>query len=138
MRAIRQRFGSGTFREVAQQMRILLVDDHALVRDAISQGLESLGHEVMQADNGNAAISALAGDQPDVLITDIEMPGMNGIELIEQVRRAYPKLAIVAMSGRPVESGLSALPGLDVACKLQKPFTASRLMDAIDHARQVA
>jgi CheY-like chemotaxis protein len=138
VRAIRRGSVSGSFHAVAQQMRILLVDDHALVRDAISQGLELLGHKVTHAANANAAIAALEGDAPDVLVTDIEMPGMSGLELIERVRRVYPRLAIVAMSGRPVESGLSALSGLDAACKLQKPFTASRLMDAIERAREVA
>ena len=117
-------------------MHILIVDDHAMIRDALSLGLRACGHEVAQAANGAAALTAMAQRLPDVLVTDLDMPGMGGVELIRRARRAYPELPIVAMTAGGGEN-LAALE-LDGACKLQKPFTAAQLISAITRARDAA
>lgn len=118
-------------------MRILLVDDHALIREALSLGLRFFGHDVAEAANGNAALQHMERGLPDVLVTDLDMPGMNGRDLIKATRRAYPRLPIVAMSAAGVEH-FASMPEIDNRCKLQKPFSADQLIGAIDHARSAA
>ena len=81
-------------------MHILIVDDHAMIREALSYGLSVLGHDVAQAEDGAAAIAAIEQRMPDVLITDLEMPRMSGVELIDHARQTYPALPIVATSAR--------------------------------------
>lgn len=117
-------------------MHILIVDDHAMIRDALSLGLRASGHDVAQAANGAAALAAMEKRQPDVLVTDLDMPGMGGVELIWRARRSYPDLAIVVMTAGSCDT-LAALD-LDLACKLEKPFTAAQLIGAITHARKAA
>ncbi len=117
-------------------MRILIVDDNAMVRDALSLGLHASGHEVAQAANGDAALAVMKERLPDVVVTDLDMPGMGGAELIWRARRSYPDLAIVAMTAGSGDK-LAALE-LDVACKLEKPFTAAQLIGAIAYARAAA
>ncbi len=107
-------------------MRILVVDDHALVREALATGLKLLGHDVAEAADGGAALDAMEKRLPDVLVTDLDMPGMGGLELIDRTRRAYPKLPIVAMTAGGA--------GANIASRLQKPFSTSQLMVAIKSA----
>ena len=112
-------------------MHILIVDDHDLVRDALALGLQVCGHDVDQAGSGAGALTAMNARRPDVLVTDLDMPGMSGFELIRATRRAYPDLPIVAMTGGGIGS-------TDVAETLAKPFTSNELLRAITAARAAA
>lgn len=71
--------------------RILIVDDEASVRRVMQLGLKGGGHEVVVAENGAAALAQIEARQPDVLVTDIEMPRMNGRELCEALEQRYPQ-----------------------------------------------
>lgn len=79
--------------------RILVVDDDAGVRDVVRSMLESEGYVVTVAQNGREALSALKSQQFQVLITDLVMPEQEGIETIKIVRRDYPEVKVIAMSG---------------------------------------
>src|SRR5262249_30790559 len=106
---------------------ILIVDDHDMVRNALAEGLQMFGHEVDQAESGAKALAAIDARPPDVLVTDLEMPGMSGAQLIQTARSAYPALPIVAMTGgAPVK--------FDRTETLEKPFKSSELLRAIEHA----
>ena len=113
-------------------MHILIVDDQHRVREALVTGLSLFGHDVAEAANGAEALAHLERRTPDVLVTDLDMPTMNGIELILEARRAYPALPIVLMSGGVFEDceALNAVQDLD--CKLRKPFSAQQLLGAIE------
>ena len=118
-------------------MLILIVDDHAILRDAMTLGLKLSGHDVAQAGNGAAALMQMAQRLPDVLVTDIDMPGMNGAELIVRARRAYPGLPIVAMSGGGDLGDVGVLrmaARLGAANVLYKPFSADELCLAVEGA----
>jgi PAS domain S-box-containing protein len=79
---------------------ILLVDDEELVRAATAEMLRDMGHRVIQAETGAAAIScAKSGDPIDLLITDYLMPGLRGSELAEELRRQNPNLPVLLMTG---------------------------------------
>lgn len=78
---------------------ILVVDDEDLVRAQISASLEFDGFQVAQAANGDEALAWLRGNVATIMVTDILMPGKDGIETIRDARRLYPDLRIIAMSG---------------------------------------
>ena len=111
-------------------MKICLIDDDALVRDALTFSLADAGHEVMAADNGAAGLAALAAGGADVVVTDLKMSGVGGADVAAAVRRLYPQMAIVLISGQ-LPAGQDG--GADVS--LQKPFTARQLLTAIEAAR---
>ena len=78
---------------------ILVVDDDPSIREALGLLLMSAGYDVATADNGVSAISHLNRTVPDLLVTDLNMPLMSGVELISHVRSRHPSVPIVAMSG---------------------------------------
>lgn len=79
--------------------RILVVDDDARIRESLGMLLTSVGYEVDMANNGAGAVSYLKGSVPDLIISDLEMPEMSGMQFISQIRTQYPSVLIVAMSG---------------------------------------
>jgi DNA-binding NtrC family response regulator len=80
-------------------IRILVVDDDPGVREVVRMMLESSGYEVQVAVNGKEALACLAKEQFQVIITDLVMPEQEGIETIKVIRREYPALKVIAMSG---------------------------------------
>ncbi len=79
--------------------QILIVDDEPRIRESLGMLLKSVGYEVAMADNGLSATTELSRAVPDLIVTDLNMPHMSGIELISHVRSQYPSIPIVAMSG---------------------------------------
>jgi len=79
--------------------RILLVDDDEPFRKMLRLSLVRLGHEVVEARDGREAVRAVREAPPDVMITDLVMPEKEGLETIDEVRRQYPGLKIIAISG---------------------------------------
>jgi CheY-like chemotaxis protein len=79
--------------------RILVVDDDPCIRESLGMLLMSVGYEVDMANNGLSAVSCLERSVPDLIVSDLDMPEMSGMELISHVRTQYPSISIVAMSG---------------------------------------
>ena len=79
--------------------QILLVDDDPSIRESLGMLLMSEGYDVAMADNGVSAVSHLDRIIPDLILTDLNLPQMSGMELISHVRTRYPQISIVAMSG---------------------------------------
>ncbi len=79
--------------------RILIIDDERDVRDSVKCVLDLAGYEVLTVDNATDALEQLGRTPMDLVITDIIMPKMNGVQAIESIRRAFPKVRIVAISG---------------------------------------
>ncbi len=78
---------------------ILLVDDDAAIRDSMGLMLEEEGYDVSLAENGLDALSQLRRTSPTVIISDLNMPQMSGFELLSVVRRRFPYMTAIAMSG---------------------------------------
>ncbi len=91
--------------------RILVVDDETPIREMLSETLRLEGYECVAAADGDQAIDALAEHAFDVVVTDIHMPGKEGLQLIKEVRKQHPSLKIVAISG--------GQPGLKPGCNLE-------------------
>jgi CheY-like chemotaxis protein len=79
--------------------QILVVDDEPSIRESLGMLLTSAGYDVTMAASGVSAVSHLDRAVADVIVTDLNMPGMSGMELISHVRTRYPGTSIVAMSG---------------------------------------
>jgi DNA-binding response OmpR family regulator len=79
--------------------RVLIIDDDIALRVALTRHLEQAGHDVRQAGQGADGIRAFERHPADVVIVDIFMPGQGGLQTIDQLRRGWPAVKIVAISG---------------------------------------
>jgi CheY-like chemotaxis protein len=118
--------------------RILVVDDQMPVRTAIKAMLESQGHTVIAAEGGSTGLSAIEAFAFDLVIVDLIMPGMDGLDSIRIFRESAPRVPIVAISGYSFSGGSSdrdffrmALD-LGAACCLQKPIRPPELIAAVE------
>ena len=78
---------------------VLLVDDDPSVRDLLSMRLEEAGFEARQAEDGIDGLVKLRDELPKVIISDLQMPRMSGIEFISVVRRRFPSIPVIVLSG---------------------------------------
>jgi two-component system cell cycle sensor histidine kinase/response regulator CckA len=112
---------------------VLVVEDEQLVRDLAARSLARAGHTVLTAPDGEHALQLVAerdGDV-DVVVSDVVMPAMGGPELAVQLRRRWPNVGVVLVSGYTHE--LDPVETLDARVAfLHKPFTASALLEAVD------
>jgi two-component system, response regulator, stage 0 sporulation protein F len=114
---------------------ILVVDDNDQLRGMINRGLTLAGHDVVEAANGKAALAQLEGLRFDVILTDIVMPDMEGLELIRLIRKQDATARIIAMSGGgrgTADDYLAFASRFGAAVTLEKPFTIEELTKAID------
>lgn len=86
-------------------MRILVVDDEEAIRRPIVRHLTSIGYEVIEAPNGKEGLNLAKSFKPDLIITDIVMPEIEGIEFIHKVKQIDEKIPIVVMSGHEFGKG---------------------------------
>ena len=112
--------------------RILVVDDDPGVRRFIVECLQMLGHEVSQAATGQDGLAMLETDAPDLLIVDFAMPGMNGIDVVQAVRRRWPNLSIILATGYANMETVEKV--MDLGQVLKKPFRIDDLDFAVRSA----
>jgi CheY-like chemotaxis protein len=115
--------------------RILVIDDDEDVRETVRRTLESRGHTVKLASDGGLGIASLAEDAPDLVITDVFMPRQDGIETLRELRKAFPKLKVIAMSGGSGNGLLNLLEDMELLGAnrtIPKPFTPKELMAAVN------
>jgi CheY-like chemotaxis protein len=114
--------------------RVLVIDDNEDFRDLLKLALEGEGFEVETAANGQKGLEALALKPADVVVTDIFMPGKEGIETIQELRAKFPAAKIIAMSGRPSATNFDPLAiaqEIGAAKTLKKPFDLDELIEAV-------
>lgn len=118
-------------------MRVLLIDDEPMVRKIVRKMLERASHEVVDVENGRAGLDQLERAPFDLIVTDIIMPDVEGIEVLMTVRERHPSIAVVAMSGGGRMGNVDFLEvarKLGAAATLEKPFTQDALLKAIDQS----
>lgn len=114
--------------------RILVVDDEAPIRDVMRKMLERAGHVVIEAGDGLEAMQVFEASPTDLVITDILMPDQEGLQTIMELRRDYPDLKIIAISGGGVvgpQTYLRMAEGFGADRTLSKPFTMNDLLEAV-------
>ncbi|MGA6828743.1 response regulator [Nitrospira sp. NS4] len=111
---------------------LLVIDDEAQVRMLFRTALEAAGYRVMTAENGQHALNVLMHQDVDLILVDIFMPGMDGLELIPRLRATKPSCRIVAMSGGTGEwNAFDLAKDLGAHHTLKKPFSPRELIEAI-------
>jgi len=110
---------------------ILLVEDEALVRKAAAEVLESAGYKLMVAGNSSEALAAChrCFEPVDLLLADVVMPGMNGLELASEFERIYPRPRVLLMSGYTEQLASLATPHRNRY--LAKPFSTHTLLKRV-------
>jgi CheY-like chemotaxis protein len=109
----------------------IVADDEPGIRQFVARVLATAQWEVVPARDGREATALLASRACDLLVTDLAMPGGEGIETIRGARRQYPTLKILAISGAFGKEMLRTAEILGASASLSKPFTADQLMAAV-------
>jgi CheY-like chemotaxis protein len=117
-------------------VRVLVVDDSEVIRALVSMMLQSAGYAVVLAGHGRDALAQLREQDVQVVVTDMIMPEMDGLELIAALRALRPELPVIAMSGGSEKSGscLARATELGASSALAKPFQLQQLLDAVAKA----
>jgi CheY-like chemotaxis protein len=122
--------------------RVLLVDDEEAVAKGFARALEAAGYETEHAGNGLEALRALERSRFDAMVTDVFMPERDGLEAIREVRRLYPEMGIVAVSGgfgtTDVAVWLKVARALGARCVLKKPVSNADLLQAVSDTLSTA
>jgi len=120
--------------------RILLAEDDGMVADTVLTMLRSGGHDVAWAKHGDEAICLFRGEEFDLVFCDVHMPGKDGFEVIEEIRRSSPNIPIVSMTGSyPRATGgahldpafLRASSKVGATKMIAKPFRAIELLTLV-------
>ena len=109
---------------------VLLVDDDEAVRSVVRGGLEMRGFKVLDASSGEAALQMAGAQPPQIAVIDYAMPGMDGAETAEQLRRMLPNLPIILASGHADTAAVERVLG-GAATVMHKPFDIATLSDEV-------
>ena len=109
--------------------RILIIDDSAAIGESLAYFFESEGHSVVVADNGAAGLRRAAEQPVDVVLLDVEMPGMSGFEVCRAMRDnpALCKLPVVMMTGRALRASTAPARAAGARLVVAKPFDLDNL-----------
>ena len=111
---------------------ILVIDDQEPIRTLLRAALEGDGHEVLEASNGLLGLERSRERAADLIILDLLMPEMNGLELVAELNRSLPHVKVIAISGGlKGEGGLLAAKRLGAHQTFQKPFELSAVLEAV-------
>jgi two-component system, NtrC family, nitrogen regulation response regulator GlnG len=117
-------------------LNVWLVDDDASIRWVLERALKQGGMSPTAFDHADSAIAALRRDRPDVLITDIRMPGRSGLELLTEIRDSQPELPVIVMTAHSdLDSAVAAYQG-GAFEYLPKPFDIDQAVDLVRRAAQ--
>jgi DNA-binding NtrC family response regulator len=117
---------------MSDRLRILIVDDDRNISHTLADILALKGHETAQAASGPEAIEQAQARTFDLVLSDIRMPGMNGVELHRELRRIQPGLPVVLMTAYPVEELIHQGLKEGVIDAVDKPLDIQRLLDFLD------
>ncbi len=118
-----------------KQGKVLLVDDEVDFTRVLAQRLETRDFEVETADNGLKALESIKQTSYDIILLDLQMPEMNGLETLKQLRKDHPDLQVVLLTGQgDLKSGIEAMK-LGAADFLEKPADINELIEKIKNAK---
>ncbi len=109
-----------------KKVKVLIVDDEAIIRDALSDWLKDIGYQVFTAENGQKALNVIEKEKPGIMISDLVMPGMDGIELMKKAKAQQPDIEVIIITA------YASIPTAITAMKegaydyIEKPFCPER------------
>jgi two-component system OmpR family response regulator len=110
---------------------ILVVDDEKAIRGALADTLSFLGHEVATANNGTQGLRLFFKDSFELVVTDMQMPGLDGWTLAQRIKTTSPNTPVILITGSEKEMILKKLKGNTIDSVLFKPFTLQELEHTI-------
>ncbi|HVM84646.1 MAG TPA: response regulator [Candidatus Binatia bacterium] len=111
---------------------ILVAEDDQAVRDFVSRALAYYGHNVTTVPDGSAALAALSERRFDLMLTDIVMPGIDGVALAAQANKADPDMAVLMMTGFASEGQRANTAAVERV--ISKPFSLKEICSAVEEA----
>ena len=118
-------------------MRILFADDEEEVRDVMAEILQVEGHDVLLAQNGAEALEILGEETIDLLITDLKMPVLDGMELLASSKERYPQIPVIMVTAYgTIESAVEAIK-LGALNFITKPFDMDRILDVVEKCEEL-
>jgi excisionase family DNA binding protein len=120
--------------ETDRRRRVLVVDDEEAVLTLFRKTFERAQYEVDTAGDGASAIECLRANEYDLLVTDLQMPGVGGLSVIREARRIATGLPVVIVTGRSTEASAIEAVNLGVSAYLTKPFRMGNIMAAAARA----
>jgi excisionase family DNA binding protein len=130
----RGRPGAKTNGGPGERPRILVVDDEDTVRNTVVKALVDAHYDVDTANDGLSALDRLRATDYDLLITDLKMPGMDGLSVIREARRTASEMPIIIITGASTEASAIEAVNLGVNGYLTKPFRVNRIIAAAARA----
>jgi two-component system, NtrC family, nitrogen regulation response regulator NtrX len=117
--------------------RLFIIDDESSIRNALKQVFEYEGHEVETAGDGGDALERFVGVDPDLTFLDVKMPGMDGLEVLEEIRKLDPLAAVIMISGHgTIDTAVDATRS-GAFDFLEKPLDTERLLVTLRNALEV-
>jgi CheY-like chemotaxis protein len=116
------------------RLRILLVEDEDLVRETYAEALAASGHEVASFSGGGEALAALSSRKFDVVVTDLAMPRMSGLEVSKRVKALDPGLPVILLSGWAMQQDDAAAKEAGLDYILAKPCLIENLLETVRRA----
>jgi CheY-like chemotaxis protein len=114
------------------QSTVLLVEDELLLREGVQEVLEVHGYKVMVAGDGAEALALLGRTPVNLIISDLVMPNMNGVDFVQRVRQQFPQLPIIVASGSPgavmKRLGIDSIQVPGATACIMKPFKSAELL----------
>jgi|UniRef100_A0A7V6A224 DNA-binding NtrC family response regulator len=110
-----------------EKMRVLLVDDEIEFVSALAERLNLRGFDTATATSGEEALQKVAASPPHVVLLDMLMPGMNGLEVLTRIKRDHPEIKVILLTGRGSWDGIQGIREGAYDC-LMKPIQIEELM----------
>ena len=114
--------------------RILICDDERDIRDILGRLVRQEGYEALEAADGTAALAAIRQQPPDLLFLDVRMPGLDGIEVLRQVKLLAPQLAVVIISSSAATTDTAMARACGACGYLLKPFRHEEVLRSLQSA----
>ena len=114
--------------------KVLLVDDSGLARRSTRRILENAGYAVVEADDGLSALEQFAVEKPDVVMLDLVMKGMYGLEVLARLRELDPAVRVIVMTADIQSSSREMVKAAGAAGFINKPFDRADILSALDAA----
>ena len=125
---------TSTTGKFTRALDVLVVDDDPLILTVVDLMVRHAGHTARTACDGYSALDVLADAAADIIVSDIRMPGMDGLELARLIRKDYPQIPIILMTGYLSEYSSGSASEIGVDGILKKPFKSNDLLAAISRA----
>jgi len=117
---------------MTQSRKVLVVDDDAVVGNSINRVLTGQGYQVREASSGVEALEALGHQHFDMVFTDIRMPGMDGLDMAARMKKNYPKMPVLVITGYGTQESEKKANELGVAGFLRKPLSPNTIIESAD------